>query len=454
MAEEKKISLPDLPKDEYYEDFVAALLCAGGYYIEKRIDLREPTNILELDVVTSKYYSDYVEKTLFEIKSAGWGISDVFKVRGWLDFLKLSKGSFVCLNTNKKDFTQMQKVAEKLNIDLLEIKIEEKNIQKDDLLKVYNIEISDKNLYDCAVSCIRAALCCERNMVYKYLKPLAKDPNALDSYKKTCDFLYIVCDHSFFQNNAYDRIIEVFEAFTCFRKLTARMDTEKLTGQYPNTDKVSLSNQSYSTLYYKCSPEKSPLHVALYAELMCRITMLQLCVEESFRDKELQGMKKILENFSLPNNIRDGIVNLQSFHRYYYSYPHFWQICIYVFGGFILDEKRNEEYKMLSELTKIPIEEIPNALKAFDVLFPRTDGKQWLYTTNSKITILQLMPPQLYGIGANFRRLIYRLDDENVGYDDLNKECNFASSLTINDLIKYNNLLIEYLYLDPKIRKQ
>ena len=64
------------------------------------------------------------------------------------------------------------------------------------------------------------------------------------------------------------------------------------------------------------------------------------------------------------------------------------------------------------------------------------------------------MPPQLYGIGANFRRLIYRLDDENVGYDDLNKECNFASSLTINDLIKYNNLLIEYLYLDPKIRKQ
>lgn len=130
MAEEKKISLPDLPKDEYYEDFVAALLCAGGYYIEKRIDLREPTNILELDVVTSKYYSDYVEKTLSEIKSAGWEISDVFKVRGWLDFLKLPKASFVCLNTNKKDFTQMQNVAKELNIDLLEIKIEEKIFKK------------------------------------------------------------------------------------------------------------------------------------------------------------------------------------------------------------------------------------------------------------------------------------------------------------------------------------
>ena len=43
MAKDKKIHLPDLPQDEYYEDLVAALLCAGGYYIEKRIDLREPT---------------------------------------------------------------------------------------------------------------------------------------------------------------------------------------------------------------------------------------------------------------------------------------------------------------------------------------------------------------------------------------------------------------------------
>lgn len=453
MAEEKKIRLPDLPKDEYYEDFVAALLCAGGYYIEKRIDLRDPTNILELDVVTSKYYSDHVEKTLSEIKSAGWGISDVFKVRGWLDFLEFSKASFVCLNTNKKDFTQMQKVAKELNIDLLEIKIEEKNIQKDDLLEVYNIKISDKNLYDCAVNCIRFALCCERNMVYKYLKPLAKDPSALLSLNNTNDFLYKVCNHSFFQNNAYDRIKEVFEAFTCFRNLTARMDTEKLKGEYPNTDEVSLSNESYTTLYYKCPAKKSPLHVALYAELMCRITMLQLCIEESFRDKGLQGFRKMIERMSLPNNIWDGIVTLQSSHKYYHLYSHFWQIFIYVFGGFILEEKTNEEYEMLSELTKIPIDEIPNALMAFDILFPLGTNNSWFFLTNSNIKLLKFIPPQLCGVGANFRRIIYRQDDKNVTYDDLKQQCNFESSYTLQDLIKYNNLLIEYLYLDPQIRE-
>ena len=168
MGKEKKIQLPDLPKGEYYEDFVAALLCAGGYYIEKRINLREPTNILELDVVTSKYYSDHDEKRLSEIKSAGWGLSDVFKVRGWLDFLKLPEASFVCLNTDKKDFTEMQQVAKELNIDLVEIKIKKNIIEKDDLLKAYNIKISNSNLYDCAVTSIRFALCCERIMLNLY----------------------------------------------------------------------------------------------------------------------------------------------------------------------------------------------------------------------------------------------------------------------------------------------
>lgn len=380
MGKEKKIQLPDLPKGEYYEDFVAALLCAGGYYIEKRINLREPTNILELDVVTSKYYSDHDEKRLSEIKSAGWGLSDVFKVRGWLDFLKLPEASFVCLNTDKKDFTEMQQVAKELNIDLVEIKIKKNIIEKDDLLKAYNIKISNSNLYDCAVTSIRFALCCERIMLNLYFKPLVKNPKAPCSYKKAEEFLCKVSDHSFFQNNAYERLKEVFGAFTLFRNLTAKMDTEMLTGEYPDIDNVALSQNSYDKIYYN-PDDKSPLHVALYAELMCRITMLQLCVEESFRDKELQGMKKILENLSLPNNIRDGIVNLQSSHRYYYSYPHFWQIFIYVFGGFILDEKKNEEYKMLSELTNIPIEEIPNALTAFDILFPLEPNNSWFLLT-------------------------------------------------------------------------
>ena len=450
MAKEKKIHLPDLPQDEYYEDLVAALLCAGGYYIEKRIDLREPTNVLELDVVTSKYYPDHVDKTLSEIKSAGWGFPDVFKVRGWLDFLSLPKASFVCLNSNKSDFAQIQQVAKKLNIDLLEIVIQDKKIDEDNLLQAYNIVVTDRKLYDCAASSIRFALCCERIMVNKYYKPLVKDPKALHSYICANDFLYMVCEHSFFQNNVYERIKEVFDAFIKYKNLTARMDTERINGSYPDPDDATLSKDSFSKLFYKCLAEKNPLHIALYAELMCRITMLQLSVEESYRDKEMKGIMRTIERLGIPNNIKDGIIALQSNHKYYYLYPHFWQIFIYVFGGFILDEKKEQEYEMLSKLTGIPIDEIPNTLMAFDILFP-IDGSSWLFTnTYSNITILRFMPLQLSGVGANFRRIIYGADDEHLSYDDLGKQ--FASKYTLSDLIKYNNLLIEYLFMDPKIR--
>ena len=295
MAKEKKIHLPDLPQDEYYEDLVAALLCAGGYYIEKRIDLREPTNVLELDVVTSKYYPDHVDKTLSEIKSAGWGFPDVFKVRGWLDFLSLPKASFVCLNSNKSDFAQIQQVAKKLNIDLLEIVIQDKKIDEDNLLQAYNIVFTDRKLYDCAASSIRFALCCERIMVNKYYKPLVKDPKALHSYICANDFFHLVCEHSFFQNNVYERIKEVFDAFIKYKNLTARMDTERINGSYPDPDDATLSKDSFSKLFYKCLAEKNPLHIALYAELMCRITMLQLSVEESYRDKEMKGIMRTIE---------------------------------------------------------------------------------------------------------------------------------------------------------------
>ena len=104
----------------------------------------------------------------------------------------------------------------------------------------------------------------------------------------------------------------------------------------------------------------------------------------------------------------------------------------------------------MSKLTVITIDEIPNALMAFDILSP-IDGSSWFFTnTYSNITILRFMPLQLSGVGANFRRIIYGADDEHLSYDDLGKQ--FASKYTLSDLIKYNNLLIEYLFMDPKIR--
>ena len=103
MSEIEKISLrlPKIPRDSYYEDYVAALLNAGGYYLQRSIHRYvEGVEMLELDVVATKISADTVEKTVIEIKSGNWGIKDVFKVVGWLQYLQIKNatGAFIFQN--------------------------------------------------------------------------------------------------------------------------------------------------------------------------------------------------------------------------------------------------------------------------------------------------------------------------------------------------------------------
>ena len=61
------IDLPLIPKDFAYEDYVASVLNAGGYYLERGIHKRERNDILELDIVTNKFTAIGIEKGSVEI---------------------------------------------------------------------------------------------------------------------------------------------------------------------------------------------------------------------------------------------------------------------------------------------------------------------------------------------------------------------------------------------------
>ena len=180
----KQLKLPSIPKDEFYEDYVAAVLSVGGLFLERRLTLNKPINILELDAVTTRLSQNSVEKTLSEIKSAGWGLADVFKVRGWLDYLQYDKASFVILDSQNGDNLNYQKIARALNIDLINVnKLETDKLDETPLRQVYGIGQIDENIYKYAIPTLRYAYCLERLMYEKYLKPLAKDPNELKAYK-------------------------------------------------------------------------------------------------------------------------------------------------------------------------------------------------------------------------------------------------------------------------------
>lgn len=61
------ISLPQIPKEKEYEDFIAAILQAGGYYLERGIIHRIKQDVLELDIVTTRFHKDHLEHTISEI---------------------------------------------------------------------------------------------------------------------------------------------------------------------------------------------------------------------------------------------------------------------------------------------------------------------------------------------------------------------------------------------------
>lgn len=452
MNKDTCLLLPDLPKNEYYEDYVASVLSLCGQFIERRVTLNSPLNILELDVVSTCFSSDNTINKLTEIKSGKWGLSDIFKVRGWLDYLKYSEASFVVLEFSNPGFEKQQEVASSLSIDLLNTP--PKSDGKPDcaeLIKHNSVITIEEHIFNKALSILRYSYCLERVMIEKYLKPLAKEEHGLEGYKELNRYIHIIQNYSFFENDAHKRLHVVFEAFTNYNHITARIDNEKETKQYNKDFEGNLTKESFKKLFYEIPPEKDPLYVAFYGELYNRLIILKLVVEETINDQSLSGLIKTIKQLSLPENIRRGAIEIKNF-KHYYLWPILWQNFIFVMGGFILTDKLSDEYHILSVLSGVPEEEIEPALNAFDMLFPIEGGRWLLDKPNTSIKILQFMPLPFSGIGTNFRRLYYLPDGHNSDLNSLKEHLNVG--YTVTDMIKFNNLAVEFLSLSKELIKK
>lgn len=67
----------------------------------------------------------------------------------------------------------------------------------------------------------------------------------------------------------------------------------------------------------------------------------------------------------------------------------------------------------------------------------------------TQITVMQFFPLPLSGIGTNYRRVIYKKDDDD-SYDNLSKQ--LTSGHSIDDIIKWNNLA--YHFLETSARRK
>lgn len=437
------VSLPNLPKGKEFEEYISAFFQSGGNYIERNIIEREVEEVLELDIITTDYCLSPPEIKLLEVKSGDWGFPDLFKVRGWMDYLNIDKGIIIA-SKEKANVDFFKKKAKGLNIDLVVIpNLSESKKALSELINNTTIENVD-------ISTWRFSYWVERNLL-KRLNHKKKSHPDKKCFKALTDYYFEVNSGIFFTENIVQKVDRLYSTFRKFPRISATCGNELIGNTFDDEwlDTETLPPQIYEDTYYKCN--YNDIQISTFIEHRARLAILKNVVdyklykEAGFKNKSNDILKISGLDFEislldlLPPSFKEGLDTISK-HRYFHKYPVFWQWFMWIFGGFILKDYEEKEYEILSQKTGIPRDEIPTALESYQILFPRDDG--WfmdLPTSNMKL--MKMFPVPFMGVGTNYRRLIYT---ESGKLEDLK----LTGMHTLNGLIKWNNLTVKVLQDD------
>ena len=450
-----ELRLPPIPKDCYYEDYVAAFLNASGYYLDRSVHRkRNGLDLLELDVVATKFESTGVKKTIIEVKSGGWGIKDLFKINGWLHYLKLSNAAFVYQEAPEgKDEETMQSVARELGINLLSNPLKpDGTIDNTALISAFDIKT--ETIHPAVLRALRYSYDLERVML-DYIHAFCKESPQYKTPPRVYNYFRSLVDKSFFIYDPITRLAYLTDLSMDHKNIACVLDKEiKGLGVLPPEECTQ-----FAKLYEIENPTKMelrPVDVALHVQLLSRLFVLKSMVEylvqpEEGNKTQYESLVDRLRLLGLSSNISMGIDSLKT-HSQFYLYPFFFQVFFFVFGGFIMKDQETKEYEYLSRLTGLSKEAIGQALSFWDELFPLS--KSWMKTINhGGLYYMQFVPVPLRGIGFNFRRFYYAppgMTDSQALFDNLKS---LVSTNSYNDMVHWNNVAWAMLNQDRNLHQ-
>ena len=435
------ISLSDLPKGMEFEEYISAFFQLGGYYIERNIIERDVVEVLELDIITTNYNILPPEIKLIEVKSGGWGFPDIFKIRGWMDYLNISEGALI-VNEGKRDIDFYKKKVKALNIDL--VVIPDLSESKEALAEF----MSNGSIEDVDISTWRLSYWVERNL----LKCLTQKKNSHTDkkcFKSLTEYHLKVNSEIFFIENITEKVDKLYDIFQKFPRISAKCGNE-LMGNSFNDEYDALPDKIFSDTYYEC--KYNVIQISTFIEHRARLSILKNAIDYRIYEergdtsktddisKRSDGNSEMWSLALLPQSFKDGL-NMIYKNKYFNRYPVFWQWFMWIFGGFILKDYEENEYEILSQKTGIPVGEIPNALESYQTLFPLNDGWFKDLSPNSNMKVMKMFPVLFRGVGTRYRRLLYT---ESGKFEDLE----LTGTHTLNDLIKWDNLTVEVLKND------
>lgn len=411
-----RVELPAVPAaGRELEDYVAGLFQAAGYFVERGIHERSVTDVLELDAVATSYAAPEPTSILVEAKGGRWGFPDVFKIVGWMRYLGISKGGFFVREASSRDLTSAvhRKIAP-LGVSLVDLADFRDPVQRFKAAGFGTIrEPRMTGLW-------RYSFWVERNLLERLRAqrrelPEAKAPASVLAYHD------LIHDHVFFIKDEAERLRLLYQAYRDHPKLS--LSLAALLGGGAAAPRATLAEALSQGMH-------PALQASLYIEHRARLSILKATIDLLCRGGEPHpGLE------CLPTTFREGLRALRgrpSFRRY----ALLWQVFLWGFGGFILADRADEEFRLLSAQTGIPEAEISHGLAAFDDLFPLSEGSWIKQLGNTSIRIAKMVPMPFRGIGALQRLRRYGARTfEDLGYTDY----------TARDLLRWHQSTVALL---------
>lgn len=427
------VQLNEIPEAGHeLEDYIAALFQASGYFVEKNLVQRDPTEILELDVVATDYTSTTPQSILAEVKGGKWGYPDAFKVVGWMRYLNLTRGAFCVKDTWDKNLAQVAERMAPLGLSVVHF----------DDFSAASATFSGAGLGTVGASEViplwRYSYSVERRLTDLLLTKKKSEPGK-GAPAAALEYQRLVNDGIFFAPSELDQLDRLYAAYKEHPKLTLAAALEMEGHDFdPHIDPTRSE-----VLRDALREGKHPLlHACMYVEHRARLALLKAAVDYccAYPDgppSSAGGGPNFHEAlFSLlPETFRNGVEWLRqqpTFHRY----ALLWQQFLWGWGGFYLDDREAEEFAWMATYSGVPAAEVPVALEAFDRFFPTPNGwfdsPGWTYARR-----LKLMPMYFHGLGTYHRRSQYKL---TKGLSGLN-----CRGYTISDLATWNNAAVDFL---------
>ncbi|WP_405606307.1 hypothetical protein [Streptomyces sp. NBC_00076] len=431
----RSVELPDIPgAGDELEDYVAALFQASGHYVEKQIVESDPADLLELDIVTTDYAHEEAVRRLVEVKGGGWGYTDLFKVVGWMQYLKIPRSAFFI--TRWDDRGTAPRRMEPLGLDVVCF----------DDFKTAPAYFTEKGFGAFSepelIGLWRHSYGVER----KFVKLLHKQAKAGDEGARAAKTYHRQINNgTFFARAPEESLAMLYEAYGEHPKLT-RGYADELDGGTFDPQSETASSVSYRGMLDGKRPE---LQACAYLEHRARLSILKSAVDYAlahpdgapeFRMSEdrnvfiFQG----LTYHTLPATFHSGMAWLRE-QPNFCRYATFWQQLLWGWGGFYLDDREEQEFEWMSRYSGIPADEIPTALEAFDRFFPIT-GNWFVTAGDTDVRMVKMVPLSFQGIGAHHRRVQYKLSKES-GFSGLNPSSRYTGS----DLGKRVNCTVDFL---------